>query len=80
MKLKGSGVKMFVRQIGKEFYVCRKSRRKYGRKSQGFHYSPVFMIKWDNLSGVITNRQSINFPVEFIGKKVMLRVEIVDGN
>jgi len=41
-------------------------------------YRNWFLIKWDGGSGLITHGLTIRVPKEMIGKKVRLKVEIIE--
>lgn len=65
---------MFVKQIGSSLYVCKK--RGYSRLKAK---SPVYtwhLIKYHNHYGIVPCA-NIYFPKELIGKKIMLKVEVL---
>lgn len=63
---------MFIRKIPNgDYYVCRKPSNKKDE------YRNWFLIKRNGGSGYVPTN-FITFPKEFIGKKIRLKVEVVE--
>ncbi len=70
---------MFIREIKKgEWYVCRQtSGKRWGKKRRERIYRDWYLVKWGSNVGVVC-ATSICFPKEFIGKKIRLKIEIME--
>lgn len=70
----------FVRKLGKDYYVCKSNHKLKGRLPCGKEIVSEFLVKIGSNKGVGTlglGKQTI-FPKELVGKKIRLRVEIID--
>ena len=72
---------MFIKQASDgNWYVCRKMRAGI-RRSGNVKASERdwFLVKYSGYSGYIHNsRTHISFPKEFVGKRVRLKVEVIE--
>ena len=78
---------MFLRKAGENWYVCRNpqgSSNKCGRREQKV-YRNWFLIKWAGKKSKKQGRMSgildigkITLPKEFVGKRIRLKVEVLN--
>jgi len=73
---------MFIRKTTSGLYICRRAGRRTGRKWKKTTFLSHFLIKNQsnnrkNNSGHL-NLGNVSFPKEMIGKRIRLKVEVVE--
>lgn len=72
-----------IKKIGDKYFLCKKKRGIYrGNLIIQDKWTPLFRVRASNgkKGGVIPMSNNITFPEHFVGKKIMFKLVIVDGN